>query len=297
MTTNKRTYKQTYCLDCGKKLGAGAFWVKEYERCAKCANQYYYKRNIRGKGINWTKAEDQILEQEYGTMPNKELAKKLNRSKNSIEVRAHYRKLTTKLVAVKKYCIDCGVILSRASVSRGSIVRCFKCAMKLRAKENHHNWKGGVSKLDSIVHCLLKPVWINPILERDSFTCQLCGKHGGDMEIHHLRLYVEIRDLILKQYSDLDMQDFDNRKALALKIVEEHVLSDGITLCISCHHDVHKSHGVNCLGTPQNEDNQQPSQGSNSLEGSTTNLRLLPSYVGESNEDTSALALKISIGA
>lgn len=45
------------------------------------------------------------------------------------------------------------------------------------------------------------------------------------------------------------------------------------------------------LGTPItfSEDNQQPSLSSNTLEGSTTNSRVLPSNVGDSNANTSAL--------
>ena len=41
------------------------------------------------------------------------------------------------------------------------------------------------------------------------------------------------------------------------------------------------------------EDNQQPSLSSNTLEGSTTNNRILPDDTGDSNVDTSALPLVI----
>ena len=42
------------------------------------------------------------------------------------------------------------------------------------------------------------------------------------------------------------------------------------------------------LETPE-KDNQQPSLSSNTLEGSTTNNRVLPDNAGDSNVDTSAL--------
>ena len=43
------------------------------------------------------------------------------------------------------------------------------------------------------------------------------------------------------------------------------------------------------LGTPMSQDNQQPSLSSNVLEGSTTNIRVLPGNAGDSNDNTSAL--------
>jgi hypothetical protein len=43
------------------------------------------------------------------------------------------------------------------------------------------------------------------------------------------------------------------------------------------------------LETPTNEDNQQPSLSSNTLEGSTTNNRVLTGNAEDSNVDTSAL--------
>lgn len=49
------------------------------------------------------------------------------------------------------------------------------------------------------------------------------------------------------------------------------------------------------LETPTNEDNQQPSLGSNTLEGSTTNNRVLPDNAEDSNVDTSALQQTINI--
>jgi len=45
---------------------------------------------------------------------------------------------------------------------------------------------------------------------------------------------------------------------------------------------------VNCLGSLE-EGNQQPSLGSNTLEGSTTNSQILPSNVEDSNANTSSL--------
>jgi hypothetical protein len=57
------------------------------------------------------------------------------------------------------------------------------------------------------------------ILERDKFTCQLCGKKGGKLQVHHLYL--------VSEYPDIALED-DN----------------GITLCVKCHWQIHRQFGT-----------------------------------------------------
>lgn len=237
----------------------------------------------------WTQQEDNYLKMHYGKMSNKQLAKDMDRTKQGLQHRAYRLKLTTKLVATWKHCIDCGVKLSRAATYRNNVCRCFPCSMKHHSNENHHNWKGGVASLRSTVQCFLKHAWIDKIFVRDNFTCALCDKRGGNLEVHHIRPYSKIRDDIIKLNPDLDLNDFEDKKKLARLIVEDHVLEDGITLCINCHYNLHHLNQGELTGNSSIEDNQQPSLGSNTLEGSTTRLRLLSGKTEESNEPTSAL--------
>lgn len=139
--------------------------------------------------------------------------------------------------------------------------RCFPCSMKHHSGEGHHNWMGGVASLRSLVHVLLKPVWIDPILKRDRFTCQVCHKRGGEMEVHHLRPYRKIRDEVIKQNPDISLRTFEGKKEIALKIVSVHKLIYGITLCVSCHADIHDETRGELRGslTVKDEGNPQPS--------------------------------------
>lgn len=58
--------------------------------------------------------------------------------------------------------------------------------------------------------------WRNDVFNRDKFICQNCGKHGGQLNAHHIKSFA--------LYPDLRF-DIDN----------------GTTLCESCHIELHKS--------------------------------------------------------
>lgn len=60
--------------------------------------------------------------------------------------------------------------------------------------------------------------WRTQVLKRDNYTCQHCGKHGGDMNAHHLNGY---------------HWDIEHR----------HDINNGITLCKKCHKSFHNKYG------------------------------------------------------
>lgn len=74
-------------------------------------------------------------------------------------------------------------------------------------------------------------LWRASIYKRDDFTCQIClVKSSGDLNAHHI---ISLRKL-LKDYKK-DKIDFDDDYFYDIK--------NGITLCETCHENLHKEKG------------------------------------------------------
>ena len=93
-------------------------------------------------------------------------------------------------------------------------------AMKKYFEEGNHPWnyKGGHSKNRKYAN----KEWFKLIKEcykRDNWTCQICNKHGGQLNAHHIIPWSE-----------------DPKKALELDNL--------ITLCVPCHSKIHYSNTI-----------------------------------------------------
>jgi hypothetical protein len=205
------------------------------------------------KNDDWTYEDISLLGSIYGAMFNRHICVILGRTKNAVWHKAKRLNLTSpKPVATWKYCKDCGKKLSRSAICFDKVKRCFKCAMKRHSGENHHNWQGGVSEFRSIVHVYLYNGWIKEILKRDNYTCQMCKKRGGDMEVHHNdKMYHEIRDEVLSQFPELSLDSHENKVFLAKKILKAHKNVSGVTLCVKCHSKIHNRKPSELLEYPK----------------------------------------------
>ena len=63
--------------------------------------------------------------------------------------------------------------------------------------------------------CKAYSEWRKAVFERDNYTCQSCGKHGGTLNAHHIKPYAKYEKL---------RTDIDN----------------GTTLCLDCHRKIHR---------------------------------------------------------
>ncbi len=81
---------------------------------------------------------------------------------------------------------------------------------------NNRNWKGGASLLRALMFSRIEyKLWRTSIFERDSYTCQVCGQHGRDLQAHHIVPVCVNKGLVLNK---------DN----------------GVTLCVACHRKMPK---------------------------------------------------------
>ena len=77
--------------------------------------------------------------------------------------------------------------------------------------EKSHLWRGGVTSKNRAIRSSLEyRNWRRMVLYRDNYTCQICEKVGGVLDVHHIR-------------------SFSTNKKLRFN------LNNGITMCKQCH--------------------------------------------------------------
>lgn len=96
----------------------------------------------------------------------------------------------------------------------------FKDTSKMRGRRPWNKIGDGITLLNERIRKSPKyKLWRKQVFERDDYTCQNCGKHGGTLHADHIKpfaLYPELR--------------FD--------------VSNGRTLCVPCHRNT-ESFGIN----------------------------------------------------
>ena len=119
---------------------------------------------------------------------------------------------------------DCGkkthVITS--ALTSGNSKSC-GCNKRYRIGETHPNYNPKLTDQQRIKQRYElkgdhKHKWSKKIMERDNYTCQICNKHGGKLNAHHLN-----------GWNAFPEQRFD--------------LDNGVTLCTDCHKDFHSQYG------------------------------------------------------
>ena len=211
-------------------------------------------------GRAWTKEEYSYLREHYTNFPLTKMASDLQRSISAIKTTAQRKlHLSRKHFVPDRYCQDCGKNLYKYGGVQSE--RCIHCSNKHRSGEKHANWKGGISTLTDIIRRNLFETWVFPILQRDDFTCQLCGKYR-DIHVHHLRPLKVITDEVFQDNPHLSFENARDRHVIAHEVVARHQPNDGISLCPKCHIMFHSEKSGELLGTPNasGEGNQQPSQ-------------------------------------
>jgi 5-methylcytosine-specific restriction endonuclease McrA len=93
-------------------------------------------------------------------------------------------------------------------------------------REKNPAWKGGITPLmKRIRHSFQYRQWRSDVFTRDNFTCQDCGRRGGDLEAHHF----------LKEFAKIIEECKITTFEQAMKCEELWNINNGITLCKKCH--------------------------------------------------------------
>ena len=89
-----------------------------------------------------------------------------------------------------------------------------------KTKKYHWNYKGGITPENKAIRSSAGiNFWRVRVFERDNYTCQDCGKIGGELNSHHIKPFATHKNLRTE-------------------------LDNGITLCKTCHIKAHKKEVV-----------------------------------------------------
>jgi hypothetical protein len=95
--------------------------------------------------------------------------------------------------------------------------------------ENNPSWKGGITSLHKTIRRSMEyRLWKISVFERDKYTCQKCKTHGGYLEVHHI-----------KQFIDIIEENNITTIEQALSCKELFDIDNGITYCEDCHDEEH----------------------------------------------------------
>lgn len=90
--------------------------------------------------------------------------------------------------------------------------------------ERHGRWNGGTKIRKALRESFEYRNWRQAVFERDGWSCCDCGKHGGDLEVHHIKSFLAI--ILDNQIKSLDS---------AVSCQELWDTNNGLTVCYSCH--------------------------------------------------------------
>jgi len=104
-------------------------------------------------------------------------------------------------------------------------------------KQNHWNWKGGISDLCIRIRQLSQyKLWREQIFEKNDYTCQECFHRGGDLEAHHKKEFNIILEGFLNKYNQFSpIEDKETLLRLSITYPPFWDVDNGITLCEECH--------------------------------------------------------------
>jgi hypothetical protein len=120
---------------------------------------------------------------------------------------------------IKTECAYCGKSIDVIPSKFKTYINQFcskKCNAKFRTGAKSPSWKGGITSIQAKIRNSDEyKIWRKAVFERDNFTCQECGKIGGNLHAHHIKKF--------SQYPELRL-----------------AIDNGKTLCIKCHNKIPK---------------------------------------------------------
>jgi hypothetical protein len=94
--------------------------------------------------------------------------------------------------------------------------KCYGVSMRKMVGDKARHWQGGKTRERCRIRGRLDyREWRDQVFKRDRWTCQKCGKIGGDLHAHHVKPFAKYPEL-------------------------RTVVFNGLTLCLRCHRKLHR---------------------------------------------------------
>jgi hypothetical protein len=184
-----------------------------------------------------------------------------NLKKNSFEdVKNEYFNLGYNLLSNEDEYIDCHTALKCSCQKHPNEIfnvnlvgarkhqGCKKCFQEKISRENHFNWKGGITSLSNYLRDKIKP-WVLDSLRNNNFKCVITNVGNHKLVVHHLYSFANIINetlinLNLPIYDSINKyseEDLENLKNLCLELHYKYGL--GVSLTKEIHDLFHKIYG------------------------------------------------------
>lgn len=129
--------------------------------------------------------------------------------------------------SIEKKCAICNKYFR---IKNSHSAKRFCCSKKCKNKnqrnkkgELNNNWRGGISTENHLLRSSFEyKQWRKSVFKRDLYRCKRCPSKTDKIEAHHIRSWKDFKDF-----------RFD--------------INNGMTLCVSCHDDVHRIVDLNFI--------------------------------------------------
>lgn len=161
--SNSHTKIKCQCRQCGKTFTKTPYLL------------------LKGSGCSYCDAKHKFRDHE-------EFVKDLNNINPKIKILGNFTTTKDKILV---QCLDCGKewYSTPNMLLQGN--GCRDCYIKNNRGENHPNWNPDLSERDRIIGRRYPEYikWVDEVLEKYNFTCQISGQVGGALSVHHLDGY------------------------------------------------------------------------------------------------------------
>lgn len=200
-----------------------AVWLYEIER--KACNDIGIELGVHGCTVRRRLREAGIRIRHHNETKRGAKAKSRTRINEQAVVKLYYEPGQSIKTVAQHYGVERGVI-ARILHERNAPMKPLSEVRETPTGEAHPSWRPDLSPEERAMRRdgNRQNEWRMKVYERDGFACQRCGDDkGGNLHAHHIEAHNENKEL-------------------------RWVVSNGATLCVSCHREFHRRYGMRGFG-------------------------------------------------